>query len=138
MALIFKSARRLFNDMDINKRHLLWVSIFLLAGFMAFLFFGSNATGKYDDFAKCLTENGVKMYGAYWCPHCLNQKSMFGSSWKYVNNIECSLPNRGGQTDLCNKASIKGYPTWEFADKTRLEGEVSFEYLSEKSGCELV
>src|SRR3989338_8027832 len=121
--------------MRINKRHLLWVAILLLAGFTAFLFLVNNATGQYDDFAKCLTENDVKMYGAYWCPHCLNQKSMFGSSWKYVNNIECSLPNRGGQTDLCNKEGIKGYPTWEFADKTRFEGEASFEYLSEKSGC---
>jgi len=25
-------------------------------------------------FAKCLTENGAKMYGAYWCTHCENQK----------------------------------------------------------------
>lgn len=97
----------------------------------------NNETGPYDDFTKCLTEKGVKMYGAYWCPHCLNQKNMFGSGWKYVDYVECSLPNKAGQTEICNKAGIKGYPTWEFANKERIEGEVSFEYLSEKSGCEL-
>ncbi|MBI2141292.1 hypothetical protein HYU16_02605 [Candidatus Woesearchaeota archaeon] len=93
--------------------------------------------GKYDDFAKCLTENGVKMYGAYWCPHCQNQEEMFGSSWKYVNYVECSLPNRAGQTQVCSEAGIKGYPTWEFSDKSRVGGEMTFGQLADKSGCSL-
>lgn len=93
--------------------------------------------GQYEDFAKCLTEKGVKMYGAYWCPHCQNQEKMFGGSWKYVDYIECSLPNRGGQNAACNNAGINGYPTWEFANGERVEGEVPLQQLSEKSGCSL-
>ncbi len=93
--------------------------------------------GKYDDFAKCLTEKGVVMYGAYWCPHCKNQEELFGSSWKHVNYVECSLPNRAGQNVVCNRAGIKGYPTWEFGDGERVEGEVPLQQLSERSGCSL-
>lgn len=93
--------------------------------------------GRYDDFAKCLTEKGVKMYGAYWCPHCQSQEEMFGGSWKYVTYVECSLPNRGSQNAACSKAGIEGYPTWEFGDGERLEGEVPLQQLSERSGCSL-
>ena len=45
---------------------------------------------KLDDFAKCLTQKSVVMYGAYWCPHCQAQKKLFGSSFKYVNYVECT------------------------------------------------
>jgi hypothetical protein len=93
--------------------------------------------GKYDEFAKCLTNNGVKMYGAYWCPHCNNQKKMFGDSWKYINYIECSLPNRAGQTEFCKQAGIRAYPTWEFKNGERIEGELTLEQLSQYSNCKL-
>lgn len=73
------------------------------------------SAAKYDSFAKCLTEKGVKMYGAYWCGHCANQKKAFGESFKYVNYIECADENnRNIQLEVCVKAGIEGYPTWEF------------------------
>ena len=98
---------------------------------------GSADSGKYDAFAQCLTDSGVKMYGAYWCPHCQNQKKMFGSSWDNIIYIECSLPNKAGQTDICIAAGIQGYPTWEFADGSRTSGELTFGDLSLRSGCVL-
>ena len=98
---------------------------------------GNNAPSKYDKFAKCLSDNGVKMYGAYWCPHCNNQKQLFGDSFNYINYIECSLPNRAGQTQVCIDAGIKAYPTWEFINGKRIEGELSFEQLSQNSNCKL-
>ena len=91
--------------------------------------------GKYDAFAQCLSDNGVKMYGAYWCPHCEDQKTMFGDSWKNVNYIECSLPQRRGQTQICIAESIQSYPTWEFADGTRVLGTLSFQELSARTSC---
>lgn len=91
--------------------------------------------GQYDQLAQCLTEKGAKMYGAYWCSHCLSQKKMFGSSFSKINYIECSLPDGQTQTEVCQQAGIKGYPTWEFSDGSRLEGEVSLETLAEKSNC---
>ena len=93
--------------------------------------------GKLDDFSKCLTEKKVKMWGAYWCPHCKNQKEEFGDSWEFVTYTECSLPGGSGQTKECKEAGIEGYPTWEFEDGERMSGEIPLEVLAEKSGCDL-
>jgi hypothetical protein len=92
---------------------------------------------NYDVFAQCLTDNGVKFYGAYWCPHCQNQKNLFGSSFNNVNYIECSLPEKSGQNELCNQENIKKYPTWEFADGNRVEDVIPLKELSRLSGCSL-
>lgn len=90
-----------------------------------------------DAFAKCLSEKEIKMYGAYWCPHCQAQKDLFGKSFERIEYVECSLPERKGQTQFCRDLGIASYPTWEFSDGTRIEGEASFEELSEKTGCPL-
>lgn len=76
-----------------------------------------TSAGKYDSLAKCLTDKGVKMYGAYWCPHCQNQKKAFGDSFKYINYTECADPNVEGQLEVCQKAKIESYPTWEVPAK---------------------
>ena len=94
-----------------------------------------SGPGPADALAQCLTDKGVKMYGAYWCPHCQAQKKLFGASWKYVNYAECSLPGGGGQTQVCNDAKIEGYPTWILSNGKRLEGEQSFENLAKAAGC---
>ena len=104
---------------------------------IAYYYGKSSNTNVNKDFAQCLSENGAKMYGAYWCPHCENQKQMFGDGREYINYIECSLPDGAGQTNECGDAGIRGYPTWEFADGGRVEGELSLEELSEKSGCKI-
>ena len=97
----------------------------------------SNKGEEYGPFAKCLTESGAKMYGAFWCSHCKDQKESFGSSWEKINYVECSLPDGQSQTQICIQEGITGYPTWEFGDGNRLSGRLSFEKLSEMSGCEL-
>jgi hypothetical protein len=101
------------------------------------LFASSCSKGVPASFAQCLTDNGVMMYGAYWCPHCQSQKEMFGKTWELVNYVECSLPERAGQTQICKDDDIRGYPTWQFGDGTRIEGEATLTQLSEKSGCVL-
>src|SRR3989338_6576791 len=100
---------------------LLFVFVFalLLAGCTA----STTPGADYSTFAKCLTENNAMMYGAFWCPHCQAQEEMFGSSWDNINYIECSLPDKSGQTKVCKDAGIKAYPTWEFADGKRMEGK---------------
>ena len=111
---------------------------FFIAAILLFAVSCANAPkNKNDDFAKCLAEKGVKMYGAYWCPHCSNQKSMFGDSWQYVAYVECSLPNRAGQTKDCADAGIQSYPTWDFGNGKRTTGEFTFEMLAEASGCKM-
>lgn len=94
-------------------------------------------SGEFDTFAGCLTEKGAKFYGAFWCSHCATQKKMFGKSFEKINYVECSSPDGKDQTTACKEAGIKGYPTWEFVDGSRVEGEVTPEVLSQKTGCQL-
>jgi hypothetical protein len=122
--------------MKIKVRYLIIGTAILFVGITAVAFL-NPAEGKYDEFAKCLSENGVTMYGAYWCPHCNAQKQMFGNSWSQVNYVECSLPNKAGQTQVCTESGIKSYPTWEFQDGLRIEGEMPLEKISSLSGCKL-
>ena len=119
--------------MDKIKYALIAVSVFAVAAIAVMIFY-SPAANKYDGFAKCLSENGAKMYGAYWCKHCESQKEIFSGSWQYVDYIECSLPN-GGQNELCSNAGITAYPTWEFKNGERVQGELSYKQLSQYSGC---
>lgn len=114
------------------------ILIVLLIGVVIFLA-GCTNTGPSvnDDFAKCLSAKGAKMYGAFWCPHCKDQKASFGNAWQYVNYIECSTPDGKDQLSVCKDANIQGYPTWEFADGSRLVGQVSMQELSLKTGCAL-
>jgi hypothetical protein len=64
-------------------------------------------TSDKDAFAKCLTAKGLTMYGAVWCPHCQDQKALFGDSFKYIKYVECP-----DNTQLCIDKNIQGYPTW--------------------------
>lgn len=97
---------------------------------------GDDDPSSYDEFAQCLTTAGVTMYGAWWCPHCENQRELFGSAFDSVDYVECSTAART-MNQTCQDAGIEGYPTWEFADGSRVSGEQTLETLADKSGCAL-
>jgi len=82
-----------------------------------------------DRLAKCLTEKGIIMYGRDSCPHCQDQKKVFGSSFSLVNYIDCV------ETPGKCLAEIKWIPAWVFLDKKIVYGSQSLEKLSELSGC---
>ena len=120
------------------KKASLIMIIFSLA--LAILISSCSKSAQYsnlDSFSKCLTDSGVKFYGAFWCPHCTNQKNMFGKSFENIDSTECSLPDKSGQTQVCKDAKILKYPTWEFKDGSRMQGELTLAQLSQKSGCSL-
>ena len=123
--------------MSKNKKIGITIAVVAIVVVLGVVLFSGSSSGEYDEFAQCLTDNGAKMFGAYWCPHCIQQKGMFGDSWDKVNYIECSLPNRAGQTSECNAEGIQGYPTWEFADGRRVSSTLPLSQLSEITGCEL-
>lgn len=83
--------------------------------------------------AKHLTVTNAKMYGAYWCPHCLDQKKRFGEAKKLIPYIECDAKGENPQTALCQEKGIKGFPTWEINGKM-LSGERSLDELADASG----
>jgi glutaredoxin len=88
--------------------------------------------GKYDDFAKCLSEKGAVMYGAEWCSRCKDQKMLFGKSFKYVTYVECPENPK-----LCKEKGIERYPTW-IIDDVSYEGVQRLEKLGSLTGCSLV
>jgi len=96
-----------------------------------------NSPGQYDAFAQCLKDKGAIFYGAFWCPHCQNQKAMFGKSVQFLPYVECSTPDGNGQTQECKEKEIKGYPTWQYPDGSRESGEIPLSRLSEKTACPL-
>lgn len=92
--------------------------------------------------AEHLSDEGVLFYGASWCPHCQEQKRLFGASANRLPYIECSPagPN-APQSPSCNRAGIRNYPTWvingrayagqvlslgELANATKFPGAASF------------
>jgi len=114
------------------------IGVFVVAALMIFANRGGESgSGELDAFATCLEESGATFYGAYWCPHCNTQKEMFGASADELPYVECSLPNRQGQTQACINAGIESYPTWEFPDGSRQTGALPLSTLAAKSGCSL-
>jgi hypothetical protein len=92
---------------------------------------------KYDSLAKCIAQSSTTFYGAFWCPHCAEQKTKFGTGAQYLPYVECSLPDATGRTQVCIDAGVKNYPTWVFKDGSRLVGTQSVSTLSQKTGCAL-
>lgn len=115
----------------------LWIPLFagLVIISAGWLVFWMRTPGKYDDFAKCLKDKGTIFYGAFWCPHCQNQKKLFGKSQKYLPYVECSTPDGKSQTKECIDKGIQSYPIWEFPGGGLVSGEVSLSTLAEKTTC---
>src|SRR6266700_8112952 len=71
----------------------LWIvlaGVIVVAVWGAYDYFHYRKVSTLDGFAQCLKDRGAKMYGAWWCPHCADQKEMFGFAFQYVNYVECS------------------------------------------------
>lgn len=87
---------------------------------------------KLDSFVQCLATKKLVMYGAYWCPHCQNQKKLLGDS-QYIPYVECTV-----EIKKCQDLGVNSYPTWIDANGQRYDGEQSLQKLSQISACELL
>ncbi|MGK7892725.1 MAG: vitamin K epoxide reductase family protein [Xenococcus sp. (in: cyanobacteria)] len=87
------------------------------------------------ELAEYLTAIGAKKYGAYWCPHCFEQKQLFGKeAFDKVNYIECADFNDPRvQAEACQQAKITSYPTWEINGEL-YQGTKTLTELAELSG----
>jgi hypothetical protein len=118
----------------------LWIAIALMLVVIVwgiYYFYYAKPVSTLDGFAKCLTSRNAKMYGLYWCPHCEEQKEMFGYAVQYVNYVECGVKGVRAETEECKQAGVKNFPTWQFADGSRLEGAQPLAVLGQKTGCSL-
>jgi hypothetical protein len=115
----------------------------LIGGGIVLLFVLAYAGGwyyrnhRYDGFAKCLASKQAKMYGLYWCPHCAEQKAMFGKAFQYVPYEECAIKSSRELAPACKAAGVKLFPSWQFGTNPPKEGVFPLEELSDKTGCAL-
>lgn len=131
-------------------------SLGLAAGVLAFLGFafsgveGSSA-GAYDlefqqptvtresppkaaDLAKRLKDSGARMYGAFWCSHCFDQKQAFGkdaiADFPYVECYPEGVHQGTKLAPACSAVGLQSFPTW-IINGEKVEGEQSFDKLEE-------
>ena len=84
-------------------------------------------------FAKALADSGAIFYGADWCPFCTDQKELFEDGETYLPFVEVTNPDRT-LNEVGIAENITVFPTWEFADGSRLERFQTLEALSAASG----
>ncbi|MFZ0275815.1 MAG: hypothetical protein WA254_23525 [Candidatus Sulfotelmatobacter sp.] len=115
----------------------------LILGGIVVLFALAYAAGwyhsnhRYDGFAQCLASKQAKMYGLYWCPHCSEQKEMFGKAFQYVPYTECAIKGSHDITPECKAAGIKLFPSWQFGANPPVPSVFPLEVLSAQTGCSL-
>ena len=98
----------------------------------------TSASGEAEvALAQHLTNIDAKMYGAYWCPHCHDQKQLFGKkAYTQIPYVECAPDGKNSQTALCQSVpEVTGFPTWEVNGQF-LSGSQSLEALAAASGYE--
>ena len=84
--------------------------------------------------AEHLTGTGAVMYSAYWCPHCHEQKKLFGKEASdKLKVVECAADGQNNQADLCRSKGLQGFPSWEINGSIE-SGVASLETLAERSG----
>jgi hypothetical protein len=119
-----------------SRKTLMWgiIAILLVGAYGAWWYYTNH---RYDGFAKCLAAKQAKMYGLYWCPHCAEQKAMFGKAFRYVPYVECAIKGSRDLAPACSAAGVKLFPSWQFGANPPKEGVFPLEELSDKTGCSL-
>ncbi len=74
----------------------------------------TRSTQAQISLAKHLTAIGAVQYSAYWCPHCHDQKELFGKeAADELVIVECAIDGKDNQRSLCQSKGITGFPSWE-------------------------
>ena len=114
-----------------SKKYFIFVSIILIVVLSIFSISSYlKKPGDYDEFAKCLTDSGVIVYGNDFCTYTAQQLNFFGKSKDYLNYVRCVDDEK-----LCDDKGIEVTPTWEI-DGKMYDQVQNFEVLSTLTGCE--
>jgi hypothetical protein len=96
-----------------------------------------DTLGPADSFqtglAMYMADHGAVMYGSYKCPHCNQQKQMFGEAFRYIKYVECNPKGENANPSLCFAKGVMNYPTWEIDGKF-YEGAMTLEQISRITG----
>ena len=85
--------------------------------------------------AEHLAKEGALFYGSSWCPHCQEQKRLFGASARRLPYVECSPGGRNApQSTACNRAGVNTYPTWIIHGRVTVGEVLSLAQLADATG----
>lgn len=85
------------------------------------------------ELAKHLKSIGARAYFAWTCPHCYEQKQLFGKeAVEELDRVECRPDGVNARPQLCEAAKITGYPSWVINGQ-QYSGVQSLEKLSQVS-----
>jgi uncharacterized membrane protein/glutaredoxin len=84
--------------------------------------------------AQHLRQSGAKAYMGWTCPHCHEQKQLFGKeAAAELPRVECVSSGQNYQEQQCRTANIKAFPTWVINGKS-YEGVRTLNRLADLSG----
>ncbi len=115
-----------------QKKYLVWglgILILILGAWYVFSDSTNSTSSGAEALATCLTQKGMTMYGTEWCPHCQQQKKLFGIAFADVNYVDCDR-----SPGVCQQEGVEAYPTWKYQGQKYL-GTQSLEKLAAISGC---
>ncbi|MER3432320.1 MAG: hypothetical protein C4288_02555 [Leptolyngbya sp. ERB_1_1] len=107
-------------------------------------FLVDNSSGEAEtQLARHLKQTGAVMYGAYWCPHCCEQKELFGKdAFKEFTYVECAEGGKDAQIETCQRVlgeaeqqlgQKAGFPTWQINGRF-YSGRQTLQQLAASSG----
>ena len=77
------------------------------------------------------------MYGLYWCPHCIEQKEMFGDAFHYVPTWSARSESSNELAPDCKTRGSETVPQLAIRQRATERGSAVAEALSDKTGCKL-
>ena len=87
---------------------------------------------SYEEFQEALAnhlrDTGAVLYWSPTCPHCTEQKRLFGDAVQYLLNVDCSA-----EYVVCVQKSVQVVPTWEIRGRLH-PGVRSLDDLARLSG----
>ena len=84
-------------------------------------------------FAQQLSAAGAKLYGAAWNSDTTAQKQLFGDGAQFVSFVEATNTNHEANQEATSH-NITTYPTWIFADSSRMVGVQTLAAISAHVG----
>ena len=108
-------------------------AVAIVVGVVVFAVAPPAGTPYQEALARHLAKSGAVFYGAYWCPHCQEQKERFGGAAAALPYVECDPKGERSQTERCRAAGVKVFPTWVLGAERR-EGVQALDELARLSG----
>ncbi len=109
--------------------------ILLIAGFRFYMSANlietdhKEAAHTIEDFAKCLKDSGIIMYGVDTCDFCAQQKRRFGAAFDHIEYVNCQF-----NQEFCTENGITNFPSWKIGDTVKV-GVLSFSELETLTNC---